>query len=105
MVSTTTSNLRSAYGHAETGALAPIEELHEGINKLHPLFESVLFDRAAVPLGSNVSPAVDLGSPAFDFTIEPTTISVGPGFIPIQNGQVINAGAYGNTVQASATPR
>lgn len=79
----------SPFGEADSGALAPI--LDGGTDL--PLFEAVNFVVDANPLVKDVSPGVDWGDPSFPFFAE-----------PLENGLVINLGAYGGTAQASHTP-
>ncbi len=81
-------HLRSRYGHVLTGALAPVEHINAtqpGLPEMQPVIWGADF--------FELSPAVDWGDPSHDFGQE-----------PMENGQIINLGAYGNTDQASLSP-
>ncbi|RIK74487.1 MAG: hypothetical protein DCC68_22985 [Planctomycetota bacterium] len=84
-------HLKSPFGQAMTGALAPILDNVPGGTGL-PFFEPVTFVGGPGPGDAGVSPAVDWGDPDFPHFAEPP-----------ENGKYINLGAYGDTFQASST--
>ncbi|MEX2093005.1 MAG: NosD domain-containing protein [Pirellulales bacterium] len=84
-------HLRSPFGQAMTGALAPILDNIPGGTDL-PIFEPVTFVGGPGPGDDGVSPAIDWGDPDFAFFAETP-----------ENGKFINLGAYGNTTQSSST--
>lgn len=88
-------HLRSPYSEVAQGALAPVEDV--GGTDL-PMMLPVVWQSDPIPKLADLSPAVDLGDPAYDFSQEPTFT-----LMPVENGDFINAGCYGNTQQASAT--
>jgi hypothetical protein len=84
-------HLSSTTSHATGGALAPIIDETAGGTGL-PVFAPVIFGSGVVQ-----SPAIDQGNPDFAYAVEPDVA-------PQENGQLRNAGAYGDTDQASSTP-
>jgi hypothetical protein len=84
-------HLRSPFGQAMTGALAPVLDNAPGGTNL-PVFEQVTFIGGPGPGDDGVSPAIDWGDPDFAFFAETP-----------ENGKFINLGAYGDTRQSSST--
>ncbi len=98
-------HLFSPFGHAIQGAHAPILDDAVALGTDLPVFVSPLSERAPMPDADLVSPAVDWGDPSYDWMGEPGSVVLGGGVIQaIENGQLINLGAYGNTLHASAAP-
>jgi len=87
-------HLRSPFGQAIGGALAVVEATETSGDPVGPpAWQPVVLDVEPAPDPDGVSPAVDLGDLAFDFSSE-----------PLEHGRTINAGTYGNTEQASNSP-
>jgi len=79
-------HLRSPFHEVAQGALAPVADP----NQL-PSMQPVVWQSDLPPLDpTQLSPGVDWGDPAYDYSAE-----------PMENGKFINLGCYGNTAQAS----
>jgi len=87
-------HLFSPFGHADSGALAPVEAAPAiGQTVGLPVFAPVVFVSDPAPSEDDLSPAVDWGDPSFSVAAE-----------PLEHGRMINLGAYGGTEQASLSP-
>ena len=84
-------HLLSTTSHATSGAPAPVINDAEGGTGL-PVFTPVVFGSGTIQ-----SPAIDQGDPDYVYGLEPDDPA-------LENGQLRNAGAYGDTDQASSTP-
>jgi autotransporter-associated beta strand protein len=82
-------HLRSPFGEAAQGALAPVEQFDASGTQL-PVMQAVTWQYDAIPDENYLSPGADWSDPAYDYSQE-----------PVSNGKLIDLGAYGNTDQAS----